>query len=63
MVQSERLSPRVRCGRAPYGSGYVLDESRDMWRHRQTNRMLDPRVAKTMTFEQLLRWIVDGYVP
>jgi hypothetical protein len=45
------------------GAGYVLDESRDMWRHRQTNRMLDPRVAKTMTFEQLLRWIVDGYVP
>ena len=43
------------------GAGYVLDEGHDMWRHRKTNRMLDARVAETMTFEELLRWIVGGY--
>ena len=42
-------------------AGYVLDESREMWRHRQTNRMLDAKVAETLTFDALLRWIVAGH--
>ena len=43
------------------GAGYVLDADRETWRHRETNRMLDAGIAETLTFEQLLRWIVDGH--
>jgi hypothetical protein len=42
-------------------AGYILDEGREMWRHQQTNRMLDAKLAETLTFDELLRWIVAGY--
>jgi hypothetical protein len=42
-------------------AGYVLDEGRDVWSHRKTNRMLDARIAQTMSVDELLRWIVAGH--